>query len=349
MKRLFGVFRGSRADKRSPEPEFARLKVAVVSDELTRATLAHECSVRDLTPLNYKVLLRFWRPDLVFVESAWHGPRKAWKFKIAAYPDYPERNNAPLRRVIGHARDLGIPCVFWNKEDGVHFDRFIESACLFDTVFTVDENCIPEYRQRMGPDAKIRPLMFAVQPAIHHPNERGPIHQGACFVGSYSHHIHDTRRAWQDMMFAAASDFGVAVFDRNSSRKSSNYRYPQTPWLEVHESVPHEGTAAIYRDYMVSLNVNTVQDSGTMFSRRLVEILACGGVAVTNPSTSVDRYFRDYCDVVHDEAECRAVFDRLRNGLTKADRERALAGADYVLREHTWSHRLAEVVEAVGI
>jgi hypothetical protein len=219
MKRLLRVLRGRRAGKGSSEPEFARLKLAVVSDELTRATLAHECRVRDLTPLNYKVLLRYWRPDLVFVESAWHGPRKAWKFKIAAYPDYPERNNAALRRVIGHARDLGIPCVFWNKEDGVHFDRFIESACLFDTVFTVDENCIPKYRQRMGSEAKILPLMFAVQPAIHHPNARGPIHQEACFVGSYSHHIHDSRRGWQDMMFAAASDFGVAVFDRNSVAK----------------------------------------------------------------------------------------------------------------------------------
>lgn len=349
MRRLLGVIRGSRVSNRPVESAFARLKVAVVSDELTRTTLSHECRVRDLTPLNYRVLLRYWRPDLVFVESAWHGPRNAWKFKIAAYPDYPERNNEALCRVVTYARDLGIPCVFWNKEDGVHFDRFIDSACLFDTVFTVDENCIPKYRERLGGDARILPLMFAVQPAIHHPSARGPIHPGACFVGSYSHHIHDTRRAWQDMMFAAASDFGVTVFDRNSSRKSANYRYPTLPWLDVRKSVPHEGTAAIYRDYMVSLNVNTVQDSGTMFSRRLVEILACGGVAVTNPAVSVERHFQEFCDVVHDEAECRAVFERLRKGLSKGDRERARAGAEYVLREHTWSHRLAEVVEAVGI
>ena len=343
------MIRGSKAGWRPAGPAFSGLKVAVVSDELTRATLSHECRVRDLTPLNYKVLLRYWRPDLVFVESAWHGQRNAWKFKIAAYPDYPERNNEALCRVLTYARDLGIPCVFWNKEDGVHFDRFIDSACLFDTVFTVDENCIPKYRERLGGDARILPLMFAVQPAIHHPSARGPIHPGACFVGSYSHHIHDTRRAWQDMMFAAASDFGVTVFDRNSSRKSANYRYPTLPWLDVRKSVPHEGTAAIYRDYMVSLNVNTVQDSGTMFSRRLVEILACGGVAVTNPAVSVERHFQEFCDVVHDEAECRAVFERLRKGLSKGDRERARAGAEYVLREHTWSHRLAEVVEAVGI
>lgn len=53
MKRLLRVFRGSRGGQRSPEPEFARLKVAVVSDELTRATLAHECRVRDGQALDF--------------------------------------------------------------------------------------------------------------------------------------------------------------------------------------------------------------------------------------------------------------------------------------------------------
>lgn len=327
---------------------FRSLKVALLSDELTRSCLKHECQVRDLTPLNYKLVLKFWKPDLLFVESAWHGVRNAWRYKIAAFPDRPERNNSALRKVVAYARHLGIPCVFWNKEDGVHFERFIDSASLFDTVFTIDENCIPRYKAVLGELAIVAPLMFAVQPAIHFPSLQGPVFRRACFVGSYSRHIHDGRRAWQEVMFEGARELGVTVFDRNSSRSSENYRYPEMPWLEVRKAVPHELTGQIYRDYLVSLNVNTVEDSGTMFSRRLVEIIACGGLAVTNPSISVDRHFRDYCEVVHSKDDCEGLFDRLRGGLRLEDRERALAGAEYVRREHTWSHRLAEILNVIG-
>jgi spore maturation protein CgeB len=185
--------------------------------------------------------------------------------------------------------------------------------------------------------------MFAVQPAIHSPSPSDPRHARACFVGSYSRHIHPRRRWWQDMMFQAARELGVTVFDRNSSRHSHNYRFPDQPWLELRGSVPHEETAKIYRDFMVSLNVNTIEDSGTMFSRRLIEILACGGVAVSNPSPAIDRFFKDYCEVVHSREECSQLFDRLRRGLTPSDRERARAAVEYVLREHTWTRRLQEI------
>jgi spore maturation protein CgeB len=327
---------------------FRNLKVAVIADELTQSCLAYECQVRDLTPLNAKLLLKFWRPDVLFVESAWQGRGNAWKYKIAAYPDHPKRNNHTLRKVVAYARDLGIPCVFWNKEDGAHFERFIASASLFDFIFTVDENCIPKYRQVVGPGVRVAPLMFAVQPAIHSPSPKGYVHRQACFVGSYSWHIHDRRRQWQEMLFAASSEVGLTVFDRNSGRRSENYRYPDLPWLEVRKSVPHTKTAQIYQDYMVSLNVNTVEDSGTMFSRRLIEILACGGLAVTTPALSVDRYFKEYCYVVSTEEEARDLFGRLKNGLTKRERSMVSAGMDFVRSEFTWAHRLQHIMQVIS-
>lgn len=334
--------------QRKPTASFCHLKIALIADDLTRSCLSFECQVRDLTPLNYKLVLRFWKPDLVFVESAWQGRWDAWKYKIAAYPDRSDRNNRTLQRLVTYARGLGIPCVFWNKEDGVHFDRFISSASLFDHIFTVDENCIPRYRTVVGFHVRVEPLMFAVQPAIHSPSPKGYAHHQACFVGSYSWHIHDRRRKWQQILFAGCSDLGLTVFDRNSGRSSSNYRYPPLPWLEVRPSVPHTKTAQIYRDYMVSLNVNTVEDSATMFSRRLIEILACGGLAVTTPALSVDRHFREYCHVVRTEEEARGLFGRRKHGLTRQDREMAAAGAEYVRKEFTWAHRLEQIMNAVS-
>ncbi|MFZ2726069.1 MAG: glycosyltransferase [Methylococcaceae bacterium] len=345
MRRLLNI---STLIKRPPtlQGKHANLKIALISDELTRSCLALECQLRHVTPLNYKWVLKTWKPDLLLVESAWQGFFNAWKYKIADYPDYPERNNNKLKHLVNYAKENRIPTVFWNKEDSVHFKRFIDSAVLFDYIFTVDANCIPRYQQYT--QVPVNSLLFAVQPAIHYPVTTPYKQHRACFVGSYSHHVHDRRRYWQDMFFNSCNEIGLTVFDRNSSRRSTNYRYPNMPWLTLQNSVAHEKTAAIYRDYMVSLNVNTIEDSQTMFSRRLIEILACGSLAVTNPALSVDYYFKEYCLVIHSEEQLRDLFAELKYGLRPIDIERAKAAADYVLKEHTWSHRLTEILRVIS-
>jgi spore maturation protein CgeB len=87
-----------------------------------------------------------------------------------------------------------------------------------------------------------------------------------------------------------------------------------------------------------------------MCSRRLLEILACGGIAVTNPSPAVDQYFRNFCHVVSTREEARELFSRLRyGGPSREDMERAEAGAMYVRENHTWAHRLDELCAIVNI
>lgn len=325
------------------------MNIALISDELTFSALREGRFVQNVYLLNYKLVF-FLKPDFLLVESAWAGRWNTWKYKIASYPEVPSRSNKHLKKVVEYARSLGIPCIFWNKEDGVHFDRFIESASLFDAVFTVDENCVPKYREILGDKAKIGVLPFPVQPKMHYPIDSAlPRENKACFVGSYSHHIHDERRKWQDMMFQAAKPYGLTVYDRNSDRKSKNYRYPDLPWIDVRKSVSNKATADIYRKYLVQFNVNTVTDSPTMYSRRLVEALACGSIVVTNPAVSVDKMFAEYCEVVHSREECDDVLERIFKGGGKRELERARAGADYVLREHTWEKRLKQIADTIGL
>ncbi|MDC7710844.1 CgeB family protein [Vogesella indigofera] len=327
------------------------MNIGLVADELTRSGLGMACKVVHLGSMSWRWRLPFARPDFLLVESAWQGYCDAWKYKIAAYPDYPSRTNKDLARLVAYVRDRGIPTVFWNKEDGVHFERFIDSAKLFDHIFTVDENCIPRYKAVMGENASVHTLMFAVQPKTHSFTGFNFKYSRANFVGSYSHHVHDRRRQWQDLLFSAASDsgLGLTVVDRNSARTSANYRYPNLPNMAVLPAVSHSETAQLYRDYLVSLNVNTIEDSATMFSRRLVEILACGGIAVTNSSPAVDALFKEFCHVVHHADEARELFSRLKHGPSKQDLERAEAGALYVAKNHAWSHRLDEICQVIGI
>ena len=328
-------------------------KIALISDKLTHDSLkAESCiKIKNITSLNYKIILRFWKPDILFVESAWQGYKNKWKYKIASYPDVPKRNNKKLEKVVSYAKSLGIPTVFWNKEDGVHFDRFIESAKLFDYIFTVDENCIPKYKEIVGKEVKVNTLLFAVQSKFHNFSGFNFKHTQSNFVGSYSTHVHNKRRYWQDMMFELSSKInGVDIFDRNSDRKSSNYRYPDLKDIRVFPAVSYEQTAQIYKDYLVSLNVNTIEDSPTMFSRRLVEIIACGGIAITNNTPAVQKYFKNYCYTFDTREELQELLLRFqKDGLSDSDKDILKAGAEYITKKHTWTHRLKEICEIISI
>jgi hypothetical protein len=316
----------------------------LISDELTKTCFESEANLFNITPWNYQIGLKYWKPDFLLVESAWNGYLLSWKGKIASYPQQKNRDNHKLKKVIEYAKNLGIKCVFWNKEDGVHFERFISSASLFDYILTVDSNCVPKYKNRIKHDVKVGTLMFAVQPVIHGFKGFEYQHKKVNFVGSYNRLQHGARREWQDIMFTASENFGLDIYDRRSSSHSKDFNYPDFPFATLKKRVPHHKTGDIYRNYIASLNVNSVTDSPTMFSRRLIEIIGCGRLAITNPSPSVNNYFKDYCEVASTSEELLDIYKRLENGYTKKQKEMLKEGSEYVIDLHSYSRRLAEII-----
>ena len=320
------------------------MNIYLVSDYLTFQSLSSErVDVKDLW-----LFFNKRSNPILFVESAWNGRKDRWKYKIASYPDHPKRTNEKLVRLVEKAKKRGIPTVFWNKEDSVHFDRFIDSARHFDHIFTVDANCVERYRAMVPASTTVDVAMFPVQPKIHNYQGVGFKHMEANFVGSYN--LHAVRRERQAMLFAAAHEAGlpVNIFDRHSDSHISNYRYPEHEYgLRIHPAVSYTETATIYRDYLVSLNVNTVEDSPTMFSRRVVEVLACGGILVSTPSVSMEQIFKEYCHIVYSQEEAVELFARLKHGPTKQDLEMARAGSDFVLNHFTWKQFLQKIQDTI--
>lgn len=334
---------------------FGRLKIAVVVDHFTEVCLAAECRIRNVTPANYREVLQDWKPDLLFVESVFHGADGNWRYELAKQPRWLRLSKPKaIFRVVDFAREQGIPTVFWNKDDGAFFDAFIDVASHFDHVFTTDLNCLPLYRARVPQTTTVSTLMMPYQPAYHSFTGFDFSIRSACFTGSYYRKILDTRRAYLDQVFSVAGKAGnpVHVFDRNHDRLSRffEFRFPKGPGLKIHPRISHRETARLYKSYALSINVNSVTDSETMCSRRLLEILACGGIVMTNSGRCVDKYFRDYCHVVSDGDEIGSLLSRLQSaGPDRADLERAEAGARYVSQNHTWGHRLGEICDVVGI
>src|SRR5690606_33283549 len=124
--------------------------------------------------------------------------------------------------------------------------------------------------------------------------------------------------------------------------------------LSLHDALPiskvdHGRTAQIYQNHMVCLNVNTIEDSATMFSRRFLEILASGGLAVSTPALSIRKLFPEFCHVVSSPEEMTDLFGSLREGWRPIDRDMVRSASEHVLKHHTWERRLGEVLEIVPI
>lgn len=333
---------------------FGRMKIAMVTDYFTADCLSAECRVKAMTPSNFRMVIGEWKPDLVFVESAFHGVNGTWRYELAKQPKWLRLSKpTAIYQLVEFARSRGIPSVFWNKDDGAFFEDFIDVAKVFDYVFTTDQECIERYRQHLPAHVPVNTLVMPYQPSFHNFTGFNFSCKQACFTGSYYQRILSERRQFLDMVFNACeqADMQLNVFDRNHDRLSRHFEFnfPKNSRLNTVGRVPHRDTAQIYKSHVVSFNVNSVTNSETMFSRRLLEILACGGIAITNPGRAVDRYFRDYCHVVHSREEVVELLARLRYGPSRDDMARAEAGAAYVRRNHTWTHRLEEVCAAINL
>ncbi len=119
-------------------------------------------------PTTWRGLLGAHPVDLLFVESAWNGNGGAWRLAMTG-PDGP---SAELRALVDWCRGQGVPTVFWNKEDPPNYDLFLETARLFDHVFTVDADRLEDYRRDLGHD-RVALLPFGAQPRLHNPVRRG--------------------------------------------------------------------------------------------------------------------------------------------------------------------------------
>ena len=338
---------------RTGKGSFGKLKIALVADYFTAACLAEECRIRYVTPRNYREVLTDWRPDLVFVESVFHGIDDEWRFRLGKQPVYLKIfPSYEIRRLALLAEELGVPALFWNKDDKAFFDFFIDVAKNFKYVFTTDSDCLDAYRTSLPLGAKADVLAMPYQPAFHNFTGFSFESREGCFVGSYYRKILKKRRDFLDMIFKACDsvNFKINVYDRNSSRFSHffEFKYPDAGNMTVHEGVPYPRTGEIYKKYSCSINVNSISDSPTMISRRLLEILACGGVCVTNANPAVKNIFSKYCHIIDSQERAVEIFGRLSSGPSSEDLDRAAEGARYVAAFHTWERRLEQLEDALN-
>ncbi|ODU66948.1 MAG: hypothetical protein ABT16_00245 [Rhodanobacter sp. SCN 65-17] len=320
--------------------------VLSVMDEFSRSCFAPHAALIEPRPDNWEGLLEQYCPRLLLVESSWKGNYGSWQYRVANYANPPGRE---LAEMVEGCRARGIPTVFWNKEDPVHFDNFIGAASQFDCVLTTAEEAVPRYREKIP--ARVGVLQFAAEDSLHNPIGASRRNGKVCFAGSfYANRFHE-RRDDQLMLLDAASAFDFDIFDRNHDPKAttrSDFAFPERFSRFVRGRMPYSAMGRAYREYRVFLNVNSVIDSPTMFSRRVFELLACGTPVVSTWSRGTEETFGS--DLIWHVRNREEAEEAIRVLMTDDAewRRRSLAGIRAVLSRHTFRHRFQQVLEFAG-
>ncbi|MFF5790426.1 glycosyltransferase [Paeniglutamicibacter sp. NPDC012692] len=342
----FPAFKPNRIVDFSP-----RIPVAVILDDFSAQAWGYEWECVAITPEGWKRELQTDPVEMLFVESAWAGNGNSWAHHLTG-------SSAPrpaLVELLEWCRFQGIPTVFWNKEDPPHYDDFLATARLFDTVFTSDSRKLGRYKEDLGHD-RVAPLSFAAQPRVHNPvrPQRGFQSRNVAFAGMFFAHKFPERREQMEMLLGAAQDatngveLGLEIFSRQLGGEKK-YQFPAPFDVNVVGSLPYEKMLTAYKAYKVFLNVNSVVDSPSMCARRIFEITASGTPVVTAPSRAIAEFF-DKSEVteVHTREEAVGSIRSLVRSKELRDRTVHL-GQRRIWQNHTYSHRAAQVLQAAGI
>ncbi len=323
-------------------PVSRKVKVAVILDVFSANAFKYEWEQVQFGPDDWREVLERERPSMLFCESAWHGNGGRWATMMSA-AGAPKQ---PVRDLVAWCREQGIPTVFWNKEDPPNFERFIETAKLFDQVFTVDADCIPRYVQELGHD-RVGLLPFGAQPRIHNPiSVRGGRKYEVAFAGTYHARKYPERAAQMETVLGPAREFDLHIYSRISD--DPDFAFPSEYTDFIVGSLPYERMLAAYKAYKIFLNVNSVTESPTMCARRVFELSACGTPVVSGHSRALAKVFGDLVRLTTAPEQTTEALIELMKDADLRDRIGHLAMRE-VFDKHLYGHRADAVLSAAGV
>ncbi|MFM8331124.1 MAG: glycosyltransferase, partial [Candidatus Methylumidiphilus sp.] len=310
-----------------------KLRVAAVMDEFSELAFAPECELLQIRPDTWQAQIAAFKPDLLFIESAWKGVDGLWHGKVAL-------DRQVLAAAVDWCKSQRIPTLFWNKEDPFYFESLLATAGLFDFVFTTDIDCVPRYKRALGHD-RVFLLPFACQPTLHNPIEKYARKDAFCFAGAYYAYFAERTRDLGHLVPQLAEIRPVEIFDRYRSQDDNiSHRFPPEYQPHIVGALPFGQIDQAYKGYRYALNLNSIKQSQSMFSRRAYELLASNTLTVSNFSRGLRLFFGDLVISSDDGAEILRRLRPLTDDGEAAGKLR-LAGLRKVMLEHTYAHRLA--------
>jgi len=330
-----------------PQGNGQKTKFISILDEISDASWRENFVLYPVNRKNYKEQIEKSTSAALFLESCWKGNQGHWEYAFTS-PGLKHANAQALCDAIDVAKNRKLPIIFWNKEDPMHYDRFMPIAFRCDIIFTTDSNKVADYKRDV-PNAKIFALAFAANPKICNPSGRFRQEQDTiCFAGSYYSEGHEDRKEQMDKLLPTIIEFNGQIYDRMSKLNNDRYAYPSQYKPYIKEAVPFTEIVNTYKKFKLFLNVNTITDSPTMMSRRVYELLACGTPVISTPSLAIEEQFKGIVQVAKDAKEANEIARRLLSNEWEWLRL-SHRGYREIMSKHTYTHRAEQIKSSLGV
>ena len=319
---------------------YKRAKIALIADLATIVGLNPDAEIIHITPKNWWFKINVYKPDYLLVESAWRGYKNTWQGRIV------DKQDQTLINIVNYCKMVNIPTIFWNKEDPLYFERFKQTAVLFDYIFTTDSASIYKYwKIKENKFLSVDTLMFCAQPKLHFPPMRTVREDAVVFLGGYYGEELSKRSKQQQNILTAFNQHNLKIYDRFwlENKASSSFPLPLQPYCLPAVSVFKVNE--LYRKYSLYINFNSIQDSPTMLSRRVFELAASRAAIISTPSLAMRDIFKQTIPEISDDDHLINQYE-LKESVTQKNIDIAY---EIVMDSHTWRHRLNQIHEKIGL
>lgn len=320
------------------------LKILSILDDFSYNCYKNECDLIILNPFKWKYQFDILKPDMFLVESVWSSVIT----KIGLH-EYHDDVSILLLDIIKYCKEKNIPAVFWNKEDGINYNLFIWVAKYFPYVFTTDINCINKYKK----DCKhnnIFTLMFAAQPLLHNPFNRSNDYN-LLFAGRW-YYGRDFIKRRESMKILINNNklndlYDLHIYDRNYNKLLNKQSFPKKYNKYLRESVKYTKLCKLYKKYRIMLNVNSICDSTTMFSRRVFEALACKTMVLTTESPGIRKLFPNV-NISKSAKDTNYILNNIMKNYKYYEKDNYDTYIN-IMKNHTYTNRLEYIADILEI
>ncbi|WP_337926758.1 CgeB family protein [Paenibacillus caui] len=250
---------------------------------------------------------------------------------------------------VDSIRSMGIKTALWLTDDPYYTDMTGDLVLHYDYIFTLELNCVEFYRQRGC--AQVHYLPFAAYPGHYRPlRERAENSRNLSFVGSafwnrvefFQPIIHDLMDRglhingyWWERMFEPGTYPGQVEPDKWMGPKDTAGTYSSSKIaINLHRA---------YND--TSVNNNSAMIEAASPNPRTFEISASGTLQLVDCRSDLARFYTPGVEIETFGSPSELI-EKVDFYLSheKERREIVLRALDRTLREHTYAHRLNELL-----
>jgi len=320
-------------------------KACCLLDEFSYYCFQPEFS--DLVPLRPKSwfdVLKAEKFDFFLCESVWRAYGSGYNIGDVVKKEK-ERRYQEMKVLLRFMRSIGLPTIFWNKEDNVHYSKFLRFARLFDYVLTTDVRTLRDYQRDCPLAKKIDVMIFAAQPLMHNPIRVKEKYQGDIFFAGRWYNFPERKKELEELL-DLPRQIRLHIYDRAYRGKQKSI-FPRKFLPRVRKGITYPEMVEKYKRYPIMLNANSVKGSPTMFSRRVPEGIACGISIISSPSISLQSLFNGVHFVRSREETTQTVVSLIRNKETRERINHNLRRK--VWQRHTYFHRVQQMCRMLEI